>query len=414
MERKVHITEPEERCTKLESFCCSMCAGESARTVLYVCESGHVVCDACRKSDEGVSSLHTCDSKNLKTVSNMKKYKGQDKQGKRDHEIVNDFYDEDFASGDHNHCSKCFHRRSKSKSNNNIQEDKKLLSSKTVFSEKGLVIKNTETILKYRNEKLSVGESSTPCPGIKFCKNITKSGNYIQRPVTCPLTVCRKMIARDFILQHFYFDHSKVPRITLNSQPHRNFLNASLFSENTSCYAVFLLTTEQICASLLHTTDAGILLNGGYKNVSFLLMGVRMPCISTETIMKPHGSDSASITLPLMENKAIKMESSKIYLNPAITTEEPDKCDSEKNILNKNNAIMLWICKIGDKAYYYTISVSRADMKLGYSFTGETMKIEDSPIEIFDQMECLLIQENSLKKLVNEQNELEISVNIFD
>lgn len=66
------------------------------------------------------------------------------------------------------------------------------------------------------------------------------------RPVTCPLTVCRKMIARDFILQHFYFDHSKIPRITLNTQPQRNFLNASLFTENTSCYAVLLLTTEQM------------------------------------------------------------------------------------------------------------------------------------------------------------------------
>lgn len=47
---KVLITEPEERCKKPESFCCSICAGVSAKTVLYVCESGHVVCDTCRKS----------------------------------------------------------------------------------------------------------------------------------------------------------------------------------------------------------------------------------------------------------------------------------------------------------------------------------------------------------------------------
>lgn len=53
-------------------------------------------------------------------------------------------------------------------------------------------------------------------------------------------------------------------------------------------------------------------------------------------------------------------------------------------------------------------------MKLGYSFTGETMKIEDSPREIFDQVKCLLIQENTLINLVNAQNELEISVNIFN
>lgn len=46
-----------------------------------------------------------------------------------------------------------------------------------------------------------------------------------------------------------------------------------------------------------------------------------------------------------------------IYLKPAVTTEELDTSDSERIIFNKNNGIMLWICKTDDKAYYYTVSI---------------------------------------------------------
>lgn len=45
-----------------------------------------------------------------------------------------------------------------------------------------------------------------------------------------------------------------------------------------------------------------------------------------------------------------------IYLKPAVT-EELDSGDSERIIFNKNNVIMLWICKTDDKAYYYTVSI---------------------------------------------------------
>lgn len=40
-----------------------------------------------------------------------KKCTGQGKQENLDQEIVNDFYNEDFASGDHNNSSKCFRKK---------------------------------------------------------------------------------------------------------------------------------------------------------------------------------------------------------------------------------------------------------------------------------------------------------------
>lgn len=43
--------------------------------------------------------------------SYVKKCTGQGKQEKLDQEIVNEDYNEDFASGDHNQCSKCFRKK---------------------------------------------------------------------------------------------------------------------------------------------------------------------------------------------------------------------------------------------------------------------------------------------------------------
>ncbi|PZC79463.1 hypothetical protein B5X24_HaOG216346 [Helicoverpa armigera] len=182
-----------------------------------------------------------------------------------------------------------------------------------------------ETTIEYKNPYYQESKSSgTPNhDSIKTSETIqeeTPNCNSVQRPVLCPVSNCSKMVTIDSIMLHFHFDHSKVPRTTIDDiTPQEVSLKCSNFSTDVQCVATFIIETQR----------------QGQTNKK-----------RTESVQTGRSS----------------IKDSKLLLLMATNTDSFSKDSSDyKSCINKyihddDEVILLWLCKLDDAEKVFSVS----------------------------------------------------------
>ncbi|XP_048484893.1 uncharacterized protein LOC105391850 isoform X2 [Plutella xylostella] len=187
----------------------------------------------------------------------------------------------------------------------------------------------------------------------------------VSRPVSCPVQECAKVIARNNVLLHFCYDHAKIPRLyNLNTTTETRILHVKIteFIEKSRCYAVVLPTTNSNTFTNDNNqhTESSFILNNSYNNHSpLLLMGATF---------------------------------SKTVRN-LTQTEGNNRTSSSKSV-----------------------TVISEDKRIGHSYIGQAIHIKEpqDAFSIYDRAECLVILSGAINKIINEQCQLQIIINILD
>ncbi|XP_022816254.1 uncharacterized protein LOC111349382 [Spodoptera litura] len=240
---------------------CSVCK-TTAKSSLYVCESGHIICKSCQKYDVTQDTRNECGDNN----PDKKENPNNDLMVKLQDLSSGDF--DTFAAQDLNKESK-----------KGCKEDKTLVKTQEQEEESK---KNMEAIIEYKNLYYQETSSSvtTGVEGLKNTEdNISclSTSHVAPRPVMCPVTICSKMVTIDSFMLHFHFDHSKVPRKTLDdTTPQEISLKASNFSNEVQCVATFIMETQKRSSKMRNAESTPTVRNTLRDNKLLLLMAVKL------------------------------------------------------------------------------------------------------------------------------------------
>ncbi|KAJ2938286.1 hypothetical protein O0L34_g17634 [Tuta absoluta] len=405
--------------TKTSSIECYLCKNCSPGTAFYICDSGHVVCENCRHSNDSVKrkdggdclpgkkrSKHTNKQKNIQTKSSCA-------------------LTEDLASGDHDKCNKTSTKETKSKNEGGINLCKYHVDTKNTSENKTAPKEKLETIIEYENSNYKDDRSSTSsllstasAHNLDLMKELPdhyvcpRWYNYFilefTGPVQCPVEACKKMIALDSVMLHFYFDHSKVPRMTLSSNAARRIhLKSSNLSAEAQCLCIFSLQEDK---NVFSKVSAGEVHSSECKSI--LLMGAKLQLEK----LKHH--DEKSSTMPISVRNITtqtELQQNDIAKN---STNCIKKCETYRATaqieFDNNEILLLWLCKQDDNTDSYSISVLSRD-KQGFSYIGGAIHIrnEQSPADMFRRADCLMVPGTALNRLLDEQNHICVVVNFL-
>ncbi|KAI5645258.1 hypothetical protein NE865_02806 [Phthorimaea operculella] len=408
--------------TKKPSVECSICKSCSPGKAFYICESGHVLCENCRQPNE---SEKRKDSGDCVPGKNRSKHS---KKQENMHTKSSCFLTKDLASGDHDKRDKTHTKETKSKSECRINFCKDHVDTKNTLENNTAPKEKLETIIEYRNSNYKDDRSSTSSldsssskHNLELVKELPKLPDHyvcprwynfyileFTGPVQCPVEACNKMIALDSVMLHFYFDHSKVPRMTLcKKEARRIYVKSSSLCSEAQCLCIF---------SLQEHTDAKEVQSSDCKSI--LLMGAKIQ------MEKLKLRDEKSSTMPI----SVRDITTQTELQRSDTAKKSiihnntnciKKCEPYRKIaqteFDNNEILLLWLCKQDDSTDSYSISVLSRDKKRGFSYIGEAIHIrnEQSPADMFQKADCLMVPGAALNRLLDEKNHICVVVNIL-
>ncbi|XP_026328883.1 uncharacterized protein LOC113236886 [Hyposmocoma kahamanoa] len=365
----------------------------SKQADLYVCETGHVICENCQRTGESTANRPESGDffaeKSLPpTPDRCKKKYAEPTRTK------------DLASGDHYKRSKALKPKRVSKSDYIIRTvDKNTTVS--IKHKKSIRAKdNLETIIEYKNANFCDNKSSCSSlssshsvQSLKIMEPLPKHCKVCPRPVTCPILECSKMIAMDSVMLHFHFDHSKVPRQTLVSgSPSRLLVNTCNIGTKTQCLTVFLLCDN--FQGLPTNNVQSVVLNETYADCNaILLMGARM-----------------------QDPTELAYTSSSVVIKKNDPSQEIDNKQVAKERFENNELLLLWLCQLENNANTYSITLLKSNKKVGHSYIGEAVHIRDqqTTLNMYQRCDCLILRGPAANRLLDKKNHFLVLVNILD
>ncbi|XP_063890519.1 uncharacterized protein LOC110374828 [Helicoverpa armigera] len=404
MLKKVHISNSSDTLSAEKKLIqCSVCCKTVAKSVLYVCNSGHVICKSCQRCDAKMEDRNECGDFNpeedFNTDNDMKQVKSCD--GKAD-----------LASGDHDEALISQGLDNEMKDFCKDEDGCKENSSKHTI----------ETTIEYKNPYYQESKSSgTPNhDSIKTSETIqeeTQNCNSVQRPVLCPVSNCSKMVTIDSIMLHFHFDHSKVPRTTIDDiTPQEVSLKCSNFSTDVQCVATFIIETQRQNQTNKKRTESVQTGRSSIKDSKLLLlMAVRMP---TNYIKLPNVKCDASRIF----TRTIHTQTEKIYESDLETNTDSFSKDSSdyKSCINKyihddDEVILLWLCKLDDAEKVFSVTLLGEDKRRGYCYIGDAVHVRDKqdPSLLYDRSECLIVKSSAVSDLYDERGRITAIVSMI-
>ncbi|RVE52463.1 hypothetical protein evm_002857 [Chilo suppressalis] len=329
----------------------------TSKTVFNVCDSEHILCGNCR-----ANGTHNISDK-MTDSGHCSKYKRKKKHKESKQVSIMRPYKIDLASGDSN---KTLETEFVRKSNQFYEQDPKNIITVT-----------------YKNDSYQDNASDTSLENAVSSREsdgILQNCQLTQRPLSCP--VCEKIIAVESVLQHFVFDHSKVSRYLLKLQAtHRTRIKISDLGEGIKCLSVILLNAGE-----------------GTNSCPLLLM-------------------TSPVNIVSSKNTVISKKSINRNQDPKVNKSLPCLKDHEVSEYEIGNDIhlLVWLCKITDTEVIYKVTLSREDKKMCFSYTGNAVHIRSTlnSMDIYHKSDCLIIRKAAVKKLVNEQDQILVSVKVI-
>ncbi|XP_050557630.1 uncharacterized protein LOC118261810 isoform X3 [Spodoptera frugiperda] len=400
MLKKVQSLTPSETSSSTDKtpMQCSVCK-TTAKSSLYVCESGHVICKSCQKCDITQDTRNECGDNN------------PDKMETPNNDLMNKV--QDLASGD---FDKLAAQDLDKESKKSYKEDKTLAKTQDLDEESK---KHAEAIIEYKNLYYQETSSSvTSVEGLKITDdNVScQSGSHIApRPVMCPVTVCSKMVTIDSFMLHFHFDHSKVPRKTLDdTTPQEISLKASNFSNEVQCVATFIMETQKRSSNMRKAESTPTVRNTLRDNKLLLLMAVKLP-------INP-------IKLPGMKSeqthvftRSIQTQTEKIfdYDSGMFVDRSKNSSDHKTNTTKlefiEDEILLLWLCKLDDAEKVFSITLLGEDRRRGYCYLGDAGHVRDNqdPYLLCERSECLMVKSTTVNDLYDLNGHVTVIVSMI-
>ncbi|KPJ09783.1 hypothetical protein RR48_13417 [Papilio machaon] len=94
-------------------------------------------------------------------------------------------------------------------------------------------------------------------------------------------------------------------------------------------------------------------------------------------------------------------------------TQHVQKC-SLQQVKEMQEDIIIWICRLTEFKQVCCVKVKR-DNILGYSYIGEGLDISQNqdPTSVFKSPECLLLRYHSIPKLLDDQEQIHVYINLL-
>ncbi|XP_063821376.1 uncharacterized protein LOC135071523 isoform X2 [Ostrinia nubilalis] len=203
------------------------------------------------------------------------------------------------------------------------------------------------------------------------------------RPISCP--VCAKMIVMSSILVHFYFDHSKVLKLSLSKSTRQHIvIKASDISLETKCIAVLLLADGKSSTGNIQQKPIN-------NKLHAFLMAAKMSTWS-----------------PLNSNVGVLKD--KCIMDQV--HENQSKLPNIRSRFEENDVILFWTCKTHNHELICNVKLSRKDKKLSFSYTGEAIDIREKQDakNIYRNIECLVLRGGAANKLLDKEDQLNVFV----
>ncbi|XP_026739910.1 uncharacterized protein LOC113502511 isoform X2 [Trichoplusia ni] len=385
MFKKVHIQNPHDAtCTEKTHYIeCTECRTR-AKSVIYICASGHVISKTCQddNGNEGGDNIPERDYGPNNPI----------REPKKSFETIKT---EDLASGDHDAVV--------IKSNSEGNKNARNIVGKVTGSKS-----NPETTIEYKNENFLESKSSETLT-VETCKNIATKEELskfkvVLRPVICPVSNCSKMVTINTITLHFHFDHSKVPRIVMvENEPQEVLLKPGSVTTEIQCIATYFIKNDSaskedklllLMAVKLQTTPSKL------PSIKYVSSRIFTRSIHTQTEKQQKNNNVDKVVNAECLSKANSQKSCK---SKAI-------CDDDEDIL------LLWLCKLDDEENVYSITVMGQNPKRGYSYIGNATHIREKqdPSSLHEKSECLIVKRSAISSLCKVSNQIPVIVRIVN
>ncbi|XP_013177628.1 PREDICTED: uncharacterized protein LOC106125095 [Papilio xuthus] len=334
---------------------CELCKNITPKRSAYICESGHTICINCDGDLNDTREVSEKDNSN---------------EIKTDNEYNAAHY---LAGGDY----------IKIKSNKAIDEKVRRKTSKykhegtdkTNYVKKNIsrTSNKHETTVVYKNLGFDNNESVK-----SLINSPISTNNEIEkiniRPITCPMSHCKKTVAFNSILKHFNFDHSEIATLPINiKKTLKIYLKPINLSKDTKCVAI---------------------INPIGSKATLLLMAAKV-----------HASHA------IQEDR---QSENNLNTNLGLPDKNGDADLDIKQVKETQEDIIIWICRLTEFKQLCSIKVKR-DNILGYSYIGEGLDISQNqePTSVFKSPECLLLRYYSIYKLLDDQKQIHVYINVL-
>ncbi|CAH0700110.1 unnamed protein product [Spodoptera exigua] len=336
-----------------------------------------------------------------------------DKEVDQNDDMIKKF--KDLASGDSNELA---NQDPDKDSKKDCKEDNS--SAKTELEQKQGSKQTVEATIEYKNPHYQDTSSSvTTVEGSKTTEDNASdqsSSHIALRPVMCPVTTCSKMVTIDSFMLHFHFDHSKVPRKTLDdTTPQEISLKASNFSNEVQCVATFIMETQRRSNKLRKADSIPTVRNSMRDNKLLLLMAVKLP---TNPINLPNIKyDSTHVF-----TRSIQTQTEKIFDNDSETIVElrsknsfdHKTCTTKVEFID-NEVFLLWLCKLDDTEKVFSITLLGEDRRRGYCYLGDAGHVRENqdPYILYERSECLMVKGSTVNDLYDLNGHVTVIVSMI-
>ncbi|KAJ0179777.1 hypothetical protein K1T71_004368 [Dendrolimus kikuchii] len=271
--------------------------------------------------------------------------------------------------------------------------------------------KKSDITIRYKNVCFEESEASSSNSSNEYdiTDLIEHRNNIVTRPIFCPITRCAKVLTPDSILQHFCFEHSKVPKIQLEiKKSHYMIISTSNLRPEIVCLAMFLKQDGKRSTKLHKAySTPSIASLCRYDNIDPLFLMASK--ISITKKIPADGSKQSNGNIEILDDFLELQKNEKINICNIKRKSNQNDC-KEALLFNEDEVLLLWVSEVNYLPKTYKITVSSDNRKYSHSYTGNSIQIKDKndAFSIYKRGECLAVNGTAVNKLLNAEMSMKV------